>query len=200
MRIEIRDNSVEISGYVNVPGKDSRTLPSPKGPFKEQIMPKTFERALGKAENVNLLLNHKSDRKLGSTKEGNLELYEDNVGLRAITTITDEEVIQLAKRGALQGWSFAFIANKDTWDDGKDGIQRRYVEDLDLLEVSILSVTPAYVATSIEARGDETVIIEQRNEESKSELAPKKGEKREELVDYSLFEIEIEILKLRGSR
>ncbi len=37
---------------------------------------------------------------------------------------------------------------------------------LELLEVSILDMTPAYVATSIETRGKNTAMIEMRNKEA----------------------------------
>jgi uncharacterized protein len=217
MKVEIRNNSVVLDGYVNVPQKDSRVLPSPRGKFVEQIMSKVFQRALDRTDNVDVLFNHKNDRKLGSIKDGNLQIYEDNVGLRAIATITDEEVISLAKSDSLKGWSFGFVANKDRWEDS-GGIQRRYIEDLDLLEISVLSVTPAYYATSIEARGDEMVVAEQRfdtfdsrgfvNKEDESKEDPKEEEtetEQEELVeesqeppDYTLIEKIIEYLKFGG--
>ncbi|MEC3417002.1 HK97 family phage prohead protease, partial [Bacillus thuringiensis] len=106
MKIEVRGNQVILDGYVNVVDRESRMLPSPKGYFKEKIVPKTFEKALKKAKNVDLLFNHDKTRKLGSTENGNLELYEDNIGLRAIATVTDEQVIQKAKNKELRGWSF----------------------------------------------------------------------------------------------
>ncbi len=208
MRIEIRSDSVVLDGYVNAVGRLSRILPSPKGRFKEMIVPKTFERALMKATNVDLLFNHNKSRKLGSLKEGNLELREDNIGLRAIATVTDQEIIDKAKRNELQGWSFGFISIRDTWKDEADGIQTRMVEELDLLEVSILDKQPAYLATSIEARGEEEVLCETRIEEFSAEIEDKsepkeeskKEEKREESkIDLSLFENEIQILKLKGS-
>lgn len=204
LRIEIRGDQVLLDGYVNAVGRESRILPSPNGRFKEQIVPKTFEKALIKSENVDLLFNHDKDKKLGSIKDGNLELREDSIGLRAIATVTDEEVIQKAKDGKLRGWSFGFIANKDKWEDGTDGIQKRYIEDLDLLEVSILDKTPAYIATSIEARGEDSYITEQRNEEFTANIEDNSGrqkEKREESqVDYSNYENEIEFLKLKGGK
>lgn len=167
MKVEIRENSVILDGYVNVTARDSRVLPSARGKFIEQMMPTVFQRALDKADNVDLLFNHKADRKLGSIGEGNLKLYEDSIGLRAIATITDQEVISKAVNDELRGWSFGFITNSDKWEQGD--ISRRYVSDIDLLEVSILSITPAYIATSIEARGDEQVVKEQRFVEVESE-------------------------------
>jgi uncharacterized protein len=203
MRIEIRGKQVLLDGYVNAVGRESRVLPSSRGPFKEQIVPKTFEKALLKSDDVELRFNHDENRRLGSIKDGSLQLYEDNIGLRAIATVTYEEVMQKAKDGKLTGWSFGFIDQKPNWQDGPDGIQRRFLEDIELLEVSILDKTPAYIATSIEARGEGDVITENRSDAFKAEiedLSPKEEEKREKQVDFSLFEKEIEILKLRGGK
>lgn len=204
MRIEIRNDSVLLDGYVNAVARDSRPIPSVRGKFVEQVMPKAFERALMKAENVDLLLNHDKNRKLGSTKEGNLELFEDNIGLRAICTVFDEEVIKKAKNNELRGWSFGFYINKDHWEE-KDGIQRRYLEELELNEVSILDNTrvPAYIATSIETREEQDVVKETRGEEFKAVIEDKsqKEEKREnKTVYYSQYEKEIDFLKMKGGK
>lgn len=186
MKMEIRNDSVNISGYVNVVSRDSRMLPSSKGTFIEQVEPRAFERALGRTDNVDLLYNHTATRKLGSTQEGNLKLHEDAIGLYAETTVTDPEVVQKAKNGELRGWSFGFIAKEDRWDDSANP-QRRYLKDLDLLEVSILSVTPAYTAMSLEARGEETLVVEQRFEGFEDVKIIE--EKREEIrIDYSDLE------------
>jgi uncharacterized protein len=210
MRIEIRNDSIILDGYVNAVGRESRVLPSPKGRFRETIVPKTFEKALMKGQNVDLLFNHIQERKLGSTVEGNLELREDNIGLRATATVSDPEVIEKGKKGELRGWSFGFIANKDLWEDGSDGIHKRSIEDLDLLEVSILDKVPAYSATSIEARGEESVICEQRTEEFAPKIMDNSVpnvehnqdelgmEKRETPIDYSLYEKTVTIMKLKG--
>lgn len=236
MRIEIRGRQVILDGYVNAVERESRVLPSPRGRFIEKIRAKTFERALQRAEDVELRFNHDENRKLGSLREGNLELFEDNIGLRAIATVTDEEVVQKAEKGELRGWSFGFIDNKPIWKEGEDGIQRRILEDIDLIEVSVLDKTPAYIATSIESRGEEDVVTENRTYEnkaiveklsieeklvcascgneveesmetctecgndsnqfiSKSEYENKKQNRN---YNYSLYEKEINLLKLRG--
>jgi len=193
MKVEIRNNSVLLDGYVNVHSRDSRQLPSPRGKFVEQIMPNAFKQALSKGENVNLLFNHKEDRKLGSTQDGNLELFEDTIGLRAICTVSDPEVVEKASKNELRGWSFGFRATDQRWEDQGD-IQRRFVDGLDLLEVSILDVTPAYISTTIEARGEETFVSEQRFEQFdvKPVEQPKQEEKVEEVrsepIDYSFLE------------
>ncbi|MGR5990694.1 HK97 family phage prohead protease [Bacillus cereus] len=166
MKIEVRGNQVILDGYVNVVDRESRMLPSPRGYFKEKIVPKAFEKALKKAKNVDLLFNHDKNRNLGSTQNGNLELYEDNIGLRAIATVTDEQIIEKARNKELRGWSFGFVSEKDAWEEGESGVQKRSIEELELLEVSILDMTPAYVATSIETRGENTAMIEMRSEET----------------------------------
>ncbi|MDK0666927.1 HK97 family phage prohead protease [Clostridium perfringens] len=192
MRVEIRNNSIIIDGYVNAVARDSRLIPDVKGSFREQIVPKAFQRALEKAENVDILLNHDKNRKLGSTTEGNLELFEDNIGLRAIAKITDAEVIEKAKRNELRGWSFAFYSVKDRWEDIEEGVQRRYVEDLELTEVSIVDNTkvPAYSATSIETRANEEVLTETRSLDSVVKTADNTKK-----VDNSKYKEEIESLK-----
>ena len=132
MRIELRSDSVVLDGYVNVTLRESRILPSPRGQFVEEIKPRTFERALMKNDSIDLLFNHDRGRKLGSTKEGNLELREDNVGLRAIATVTDSEVMEKARAGELRGWSFGFSSLKDEWTTKTDGMQKRTIEEMDL--------------------------------------------------------------------
>ncbi len=183
MRIEIRNDSVVLDGYVNVVDRESKPIPSVKGKFIEKIKPGAFQRSLEKRANVDLLLNHDKNRKLGSTSEGNLELFEDNIGLRAICTVTDPDVIDKAKNKELRGWSFGFYAEKDKLELVESGYERRIVEELDLFEVSIVDNTknPAYSGTSIEMRDDNEVFIENRTTEFKAVTV---HEKREESNTY----------------
>ncbi len=191
MRIEIRSDHVILDGYVNAVGRDSRPVITPRGKCIEQIEPRAFEKALNRTDNVDLLLNHNKSRKLGSTKEGNLELFEDNIGLRAIATITDKEVVEKARQEKLKGWSFGQYVNKDRIEERADGIPRRYVEDLDLVEVSIVDdrLNPVYTATSIETRADKEVINEQRCNEFRAIVVDNTS------VDYSEYEEKIKRLK-----
>ena len=101
MRIEIRADSVVIEGYVNAVARDSRQMRDRKTGkrFVEQIVPGVFRRALQHNE-VKLLLNHDENRVLGSTQT-NLELHEDNIGLRARAEISDPEVIEKARNKKL---------------------------------------------------------------------------------------------------
>lgn len=216
MRIELRSDSVILDGYINVPLRESRILPSPRGKFVEEIKPRAFERALMKNDAVDFLFNHDHNRKLGSTKTGEIELREDNVGLRAIATVTDEEVMNKARKGELRGWSFGFSALKDEWTAREDGLQKRSIEELELYEVSVLDKTPAYIATSIESRGDGEILTETRTEEFQAKVDDKstkpedkpddttETKKQEETRDnpqpfyYSNLQNEITLLQLKG--
>lgn len=153
MQIKIREDSVEIDGYVNAVERLSKPLNSRMGKFVERIRKGAFARALKRNDDVHVLLNHDWTRDLGSTKSGNLELTEDNIGLRAKCTITDRDVIDKAKHGDLVGWSFGF-SDRDVEKTVERGMLTRDVNDLDLYEVSILdrSRVPAYDGTLITAR------------------------------------------------
>lgn len=199
MKIEIRSaNEAVIEGYVNAVARDSRVLPSSKGVFVEQVVPGTFKKALSKSKNVEVRVNH--EKIVGSTQEKNLILYEDNIGLYARAFINDEETIKKAARKELRGWSFAFVKVKDRWEVCENNIQRRYLEDIELREVSILDKTPAYIATSIEMRGDDAVVCEERNFDEEIEVINDiKEEKREENnIVYDYYIKQIEILKMGG--
>lgn len=129
------------------------------GQFIERICKGAFKKAIERNDNVRILLNHNWCRDLGGTKEGNLELHEDNIGLHARAIITDKEVIDKAREGSLIGWSFGF-KDREVENSVEQGIPIRDVRDLDLYEVSILDSTrePAYEGTLISVRSDDNVL------------------------------------------
>lgn len=159
MKVNIRADKVEIEGYVNAIERDSKPLWSRVGQFIERICKGAFKKALKRNDDVHILLNHDWTRDLGSTKQGNLELEEDNIGLRVRACITDPEVVKKARAGELVGWSFGF-SDRDVINSIRDGMPHRAVKDLDLAEVSILDKrkSPAYEGTLITARAEEDVV------------------------------------------
>lgn len=197
MRIEIRNDSIVIDGYVNAVERLSNPVITPHGKVVEIIEQRAFERALSRADNIDLLLNHDNSRKLGSTKDGNLELWEDNIGLRAVCTISDSEVIQKAKDGKLKGWSFGMYSNNDTVEERADALPIRRIKELDLFEVSIIDnrLNPCYNATSIETRADKEVVVEHRATSNKI-VTNSNEEKSKDKVDYSEFQNRINKLKV----
>lgn len=154
MRINIRaDDSVEIEGYVNAVERLSKPLNSRLGKFLERIKVGAFKRALGRTDDVRILLNHEWNRDLGGLKDGNLELNEDSIGLHARAIITDKEVVEEARRGDLVGWSFGF-RDREVNTTEEQGMTLREVKDLDLFEVSLInrSKVPAYDGTLVTVR------------------------------------------------
>lgn len=161
MKIIIRSDSVTLEGYVNAVERNSKPLTERGVTFIERIGAGAFKRALARAKDIRILLNHQADRDLGGLSDGNLELEEDNIGLKARAVVTDPEVIEDAKRGNLVGWSFGFEDTEDgvkQMRDEESGYPLRKVNDLNLFEVSILNrkKTPAYVGTLVNVRDDGT--------------------------------------------
>ena len=161
MKIYLREDKVTIEGYVNAVERNSKPLTERGVTFIERIGAGAFKRAIERAKDIRILLNHRKDRDLGGLSDGNLELEEDNIGLKARAEITDPEVIEDARKGNLVGWSFGFAdipeAVKQLRDD-ESGLPLRKVRDLDLFEVSLLNRTksPAYVGTLVNVRDDGT--------------------------------------------
>jgi HK97 family phage prohead protease len=173
MKIQIRADSVTIEGYVNAVERASKPLNSRLGKFVEKICAGAFNRALGRAQDVRILLNHDWSRDLGGIKDGNLELEEDNIGLHARATITDPEVIKDARNGDLVGWSFGFDdVNVEETRDEETGLPFRKVKDLNLAEVSLLNrkKTPAYNGTLVNVRDDGSTVYYSEDTEDEIEL------------------------------
>lgn len=200
MDIEIRtDGTLHIEGYVNAVERDSRTVICPEcGKCVEQIRAGAFGEALRAAKNVDILLNHDKERKLGSTSEGTLSLYEDSIGLRASADIRDADVISEARAGRLRGWSFGFKKLSSEIESRANTIPRRIVTSMALNEVSLIDdrYTPCYAGTSIELRADgETDEHELRSNEEEvhfSEVSEDKPEVHNEWCEPYLRMLEAE--------
>lgn len=207
MKIEIREDSVLITGYVNAIERYSKPIKeSLKGQirtFIERIKAGVFKTALKRNDDVKVLLNHNHERILATTKDGSAKLEEDNIGLRAEVTITDKEVVEKARNNQLVGWSFGFYANSD--EIGTEGeTETRTVTDLDLIEVSILDDTksPAYYGTSIEARCENERMLEYRatieeieeDAMKKHEEVYEKSEEEHQKIEQEKKQAEFELL------
>ena len=183
MKIHIRADSVTVEGYINAVERKSKPLNSRLGQFVEKICAGAFKRALARADDVRLLLNHEWDRDLGGIKSGNLELDEDNIGLHYRATITDPETIQDARNGDLVGCSFGFddIDVENTRDD-ETGLPFRKVRDLKLYEVSLLNrrKSPAYVGTLVNVRDDGSTVYYSEELTDEIEVIDETAEIRED--------------------
>lgn len=157
MKIIIRNESITIEGYVNAVERNSKPLTERGVTFIERIGAGAFKRAIKRAKDIRILLNHNWSKDLGGLSDGTLELEEDNIGLKARATITDPEVIEDARKGNLVGWSFGFDDIPEgviQLRDEETGLPLRKVKDLELSEVSLLNrkKSPAYVGTLVNVR------------------------------------------------
>ena len=171
MKIEIRSDSIKLSGYVNAVERRSAVLPQrvcrdAPGDFVEVIRSGTFGESLKRNPDVALRFNHER------TVADSVELREDNIGLHAEATVSDAEIVQAAREHKLTGWSFGFTNPLDEWSEPDDkGIYTRSISGLELVEVSILTKRPAYPATSVEVRDGEATEYEYRHSEEKNEVS-----------------------------
>ena len=204
MKAELRADGLHISGYVNVPGRESRPVLTPHGRVIEIIEQRAFARAIERAGDIRMLLDHDRDHVLAETSNGTLTVKEDEVGLRAESVVTDEAVITGAKEGRLKGWSFNMKNVKDSIEERAEGLPIRHVKDFDMDEITlVMNKVPVYSSTSIEVRADTEEEVETRAicmETVYSENLPKKGPKpkfapAQPEYDNSKFKERIENLK-----
>lgn len=163
MNVEIRADGAHISGYVNVTEKKSRPVITPRGKVIEEIEPRAFEQAIGRAGNITVTVDHDNSHVYASTDEGTLSLYEDDIGLHADVLITDKTLIDLAKSGKIKGWSFGMYNVQDEMESRADDLPLRRIKSLDLDHLTlVVKKTPFYSATSVEIRAGTEIDIETR--------------------------------------
>lgn len=183
---EVRTNHIEMraegdgrtfTGYASVFNQPSQPLP-----FIEYVKPGAFKRSLQSRNRMMLLWNHDTSNPLASTRNGSLQLTEDNIGLRVTATLPDttlgRDVAELVRTGVIDSMSFGFSVKRDSWS--KDG-QTRYLEDVALYEVSLVS-TPAYEGTAgtVSVRSGDAISADALADallkiESGEELEPEQG-------------------------
>lgn len=208
MQIRVRGDSVEIEGYVNAVERKSKPLMSRMGQFLEKICKGAFRSALGRNDNVVLLLNHDPSRVLASTRDKNLELNEDNIGLHARAVINDAEIAKKARNGDFVGWSFGFYDRDVEQKRDEDGFPLRNVRDLDLEEVSILdkTKTPAYDGTLVSIRSEESsmffgetfsdgIQLRELPEEKDDEVPKQQKTVEENIINYDEYDKLIQDMK-----
>jgi uncharacterized protein len=151
--LEVREvgNGSTFSGYAAVFNSDSEPLP-----FIEQIRPGAFQRTLQSRNQVKMFVNHEDTMVLASTRSGTLRLSEDNRGLKVEADLPQDvsysrDLIALMKTRIVDSMSFGFHVPRggDEWSD--DG-QRRYLNEIALHEVSVVTGFPAYEATAATIR------------------------------------------------
>jgi HK97 family phage prohead protease len=167
--LEVREagNGAVFSGYAAVFNSDSEPLP-----FVEQIRPGAFQRTLGARNNVKMFVNHDDTMVLASTRSGTLRLSEDGRGLRAEADLPDttyaRDLAVLLRSGVVDSMSFGFSVPRGGDEWSQDG-QRRFLNEIRLHEVSVVTGFPAYEATSATIR--KAQILAQRTQTDADALA-----------------------------
>lgn len=157
------DEGTVLDGYGALFDQWAQIGPSSWG-FMERIAPGAFTETI-KEDDIRSFFNHDGNYVLGRNTTKTLTLSEDAKGLRTVIrppdTAAARDVVTLIKRGDVSGMSFMFRVRKDQWDDpdGEDGMPKRTLLDVKLIEVGPVSL-PAYPQTSIGARDKSSALIE----------------------------------------
>jgi HK97 family phage prohead protease len=194
--VEYRDDGKTpvISGYAAVFNSESRNL----GGFVETIRPDAFNAVLAKNPDVVGVYNHDKNFLLGRTGNGTMTLSVDAYGLRyhIVPPATRADVVESVTRGDVVGSSFAFAVSDggDVWSRGVDGVRRREIRQIGLLDDVGPVVRPAYGASSVvvSRRAIEMALGESHRPSQTMANAAKRGLKlaaKHESVDQRLLMI-----------
>ena len=157
--LNVEDDSLVVEGLVNETEKWSHVLGVRKK-FRERICRGAFAKAIDANPRIDFLCEHDANKLLATTENNSLQLWEDEQGLkmRAIICPTSygKDIYELMKSNIVNHMSFGFRVLSDKWKKLSNGIHERTVEELELLEVSVVR-NPAYPQSAIAARGTELV-------------------------------------------
>jgi HK97 family phage prohead protease len=129
---------------------DSPSLPLP---FTERIAPGAFTRTLKSRNNIKMFVNHSDLHVLASTRAKTLRLEDRADGLFVEADLPDvtyaNDLRVLMQRGDVNTMSFGFSTVRDSWSD--NGAERT-LNEVRLIEVSVVTSTAAYPSTSASVR------------------------------------------------
>lgn len=155
--VELREaegDLINVTGYAAVFGEPTEVGPLDSWGWAEVIERGAFSEALRRGDDVTFLINH-GGLPLARTTSGTLTLTEDQRGLKVDTALDPadpdvQRILPKMKRGDLSKMSFAFMAEKETWDEtGAHAV--RTIQSVRLFDVSIVT-DPAYEGTDIALR------------------------------------------------
>ena len=151
---ESENGKGEFTGYGSVFGnKDYGNDIVVEGAFAKSIAGKG-------ARGVKLLYQHKSDEPIGVFDE----IIEDKRGLRvkgrlALGTQRGKEVYELMKMGAMDGLSIGYRVDAKGYDYDDNG-KKRYIKEVDLMEISAVTFPMNPKARVNQVKGDQKTIRE----------------------------------------
>ena len=105
-----------------------------------------------------MTVDHDDQWEVANTEDKSLEVFEDSIGLRAESVITDPKVMLAAREGRLKGWSFGMLNVKDEIEERTNQLPIRHVNELDLDHITLaIKKEPVYSATSVEMRAEDDI-------------------------------------------
>jgi HK97 family phage prohead protease len=120
--------------------------------WDETVVSGAVTKSLAERDNVYWLHDHEG-LSVASTKEGNLEIVSDSVGILTIAkpdmrSQWNQEVVLRAQSGALDAMSWAFVTVRQEWNDD---YTERFITEAKMFDVSGVK-WPANPATHMHAR------------------------------------------------
>ena len=175
-----------IRGYAAVYNSDSEWM----GGFYEQIATGAFDEVMD--NDTRAYFNHDENLLLGRVSSGTLRLGSDERGLYYEVDLPNtsyaNDLVELMKRGDVNQSSFAFLIDRDRWEE-RDGKTYRIIEKVSrLLDVSPVA-QPAYESATSE------LVTRNNTPESEGAEVEVKAE-AEEMSDIEIFEYKLKLLKL----
>ena len=182
-------NGNTIRGYAAIYNSDSEWM----GGFYEQIATGAFDGVMD--NDVRAYFNHDENLLLGRVSSGTLRISTDKRGLfyevDLPNTTYANDLAELMKRGDVNQSSFAFLIEKDRWEQ-RDGVTYRIIEKVSrLLDVSPVS-QPAYPDATSELKRDlETETKEEAKAASVENTESEDVETKDEGTDIYLYKSKI---------
>ena len=175
-----------IRGYAAVYNSDGDWM----GGFYEQIAKGAFDEVMD--NDTRAYFNHDENLLLGRVSSGTLRLGSDERGLYYEVDLPNtsyaNDLVELMKRGDVNQSSFAFLIDRDRWEE-RDGKTYRIIEKVSrLLDVSPVA-QPAYPDATSE------LMMRKDTPESEGAEVEVKAE-AEEMSDIEIFEYKLKLLKL----
>lgn len=179
-KVDEEGKKKQICGYINKFNTRSQYMG-----FYEEVSPEAFNKTLADGHNIYAMYNHDDDKILGSTRSGNLRLLVDDVGLRFELDINENisyarDLYELVSNNDVNGCSFGFYVNNDTWSRTDEGIDLRTINEVELIEVTITPF-PAYLDSEASCRS-----YDKLKEQQAEELRKAKEQRELELIELEL--------------
>lgn len=199
MRAEEEDGIGTLEGYPIVFEKSTDIC----GCFEEKISKEALKKT--DMRDIPLLTNHDLNqlpvaRSRRNNENSTMQLTTDDKGLKMIAKLDlknnprSQELFSAVKRGDVDGMSFMFTVDSESWTDEESDYPKRLIESIGKVwEVSAVTF-PAYKDTSIGARSSMDIEEAKLLLEKRRKISGQKNTDETNLREKLLKQIEIESL------